>query len=114
MAKSITIKATLPAWLYYFYSVDDLAAVLKSGDSDRAVSMLSFTATDRSQGDNPYTHIGDAEVTVTLAPREVLASRQIEALRKALAAERAESMKRQNAIKDRISKLQALEYVEAA
>lgn len=108
MAEPITITATLPAWLFYFYSVDDLMAALKKGDANAAMGLMSFTAQDRSQGDNPYTLIGEAEITVTLRSRDQLVTSQLEALNKSLQVERAESIKRQNVILDRISKLKAL------
>jgi hypothetical protein len=108
MNKPITIKATVPAWLFYFNSVDDLSAAIKRKDSKAALAMLSFAQGDMSKGENPYTRIGEAEITVTLRPHDQIVVAQIDALNASLAAERAESMRRQNTILDRISKLQAL------
>lgn len=55
------------------------------------------------------------EVTVILTPNshDKIVQSQIDALNKQLQEERAESQRRQNAILDKISKLQALEFTPA-
>lgn len=58
--------------------------------------------------------IGTAKVTVELHSEDEMTRRQLGALQKELTRERAESQARQNAILERISKLQALTMESAA
>jgi hypothetical protein len=110
MNKPITITATLPAWLPSYTSVDDLMAAVLKGNTARVVDMPMYTITNMGKGSDPYTLIGEAEITLTLKPRDELVTAQVAALQRELQAERAESMRKQNAIMDRISKLQALTF----
>ncbi|MFA5386840.1 MAG: hypothetical protein WC322_00390 [Candidatus Paceibacterota bacterium] len=57
-----------------------------------------------------YAHIGQATVTVDAISQDEALRNQIASLNTALQKERAESQARQNAILDRISKLQALDF----
>lgn len=57
--------------------------------------------------------IGTAVVTVTLFPKEVLHANELAALNEKLQEVRAENQKRENAILDQISKLQALTFEQA-
>lgn len=59
------------------------------------------------------TYIGKATLTVEVPEQGQMAALQIDRLNKLLEAARAEAQKRENAILDRISKLQALTYSEA-
>lgn len=58
--------------------------------------------------------IGHAETVVTFLDEKEIAGQQLDALKAELQSTRAENQKRENAILDQISKLQALTYVEAA
>ena len=58
--------------------------------------------------------IGSATVTVEYLSKEERQSKQLVALKEKLQTVRAENQKRENAILDQISKLQALTFVEAA
>lgn len=60
-----------------------------------------------------YPLIGEVTVLVTLHSQDKIVQKQIDALNKQLRSERAESQRRQNAILDKISKLQALEFTPA-
>jgi hypothetical protein len=54
--------------------------------------------------------VGVATITVTLHPRDELVAKELEGLNTQLQKVRAENHMRENAILDRISKLQALEH----
>lgn len=60
-----------------------------------------------------YTRIGTATVVLMLHDDKEIISNQMDALNKQLAATRADNQRRENAILDRISKLQALTFVSA-
>lgn len=60
-----------------------------------------------SQG---YTVIGEATVTVELFSNDEITSKKLAALQAQLQTVRAENQKRENAILDQISKLQAIDY----
>lgn len=57
--------------------------------------------------------LGTATVTVTFLPRDEMNAKQLAALNEKLQTVRAENQKRENAILDQISKLQALTYESA-
>lgn len=113
MSEPIKITATVTAWLPPFYSINDLLAALGKGDTQRAVQMLTLTTLNMGKGDSGYVRIGEASVDLMLASQDEMTASQIASLKKQLEQERADSMRRQNSILDQISKLQALEYVEA-
>lgn len=60
-----------------------------------------------------YPLIGEVTLIVTMHSRDKIVQAQIDSLNKQLQVERAESQRRQNAILDKISKLQALEFTPA-
>lgn len=110
MSESITITGSLPAWLFTAcYKVEDLTAMV-GRDAARALEMLAFRRKDYSDEPGRYTQIGQAQITVTLHSSDQLVASQIASLQAALAAERAGSVQRQNAILERISKLSALTF----
>lgn len=57
--------------------------------------------------------IGTATVVIEFFPEDQIVGKQVDALRKQLEAMRAEHQRAQNALIDKISKLQALTFVEA-
>jgi hypothetical protein len=111
MSKPITITATVDAWLTS--TTDTMDKLLSAKDSKEVVSRLGFSNWNMAKGTYPWVKVGTAEVTVTLLPRDEIVAVQTKVLQDELQKERADSQMRQNAILDRISKLQALEYVEA-
>jgi predicted PhzF superfamily epimerase YddE/YHI9 len=114
MSEPIIIKGTVRAWLTSTSDrLDRLLEQIKTDPAD-AVTQLGYSAHDMDNGSYPWAHIGTAEITVTLHSKDAIVSAQIKTLNGELQKERAESQRRQNAILDRISKLSALEYVEAA
>lgn len=57
-----------------------------------------------------WVEVGTAEVTVTFYPRETTLAKELDGLNSQLQKVRAENHMRENAILDRISKLQAITY----
>lgn len=113
MNTPIKITATVDAWLTSSYN--SLDKLLSAGDDPAAtLSMLGFASHDMSGGAYPWTRVGTAEITVTFVSVRDAAAAQIETLNAELAQERAKWLDAQSKILERISKLQALEYVEAA
>lgn len=111
MSNPITLRATVGAYLPSSRNPADLLTALRRGDEKGAGAMLTYSPSDMTS--YGWTRVGDAEVTITLAPHEEQVAQAVRTLQMQLQAERAESQQRQNAILERISKLQALTY-EAA
>lgn len=105
------ITATISAWMNLEYSeVDRLQDHIKNDRHDKAVGMPVYCQFQLKG----YTQIGTAEITLELFPQDVMNGNQLNALKEELQSVRAENQKRENALIDRISKLQAIGYeVEA-
>jgi hypothetical protein len=113
MNAPITITAPTIAWLPNWRSVKDLTTAIGEGKDQRVIDSLSYASWDMGKGENPYTRIGEASITVTIESQDALVAQQIATLNAQLANERAKFMERQAEILEQINKLQALEYVEA-
>lgn len=105
----IKMKSTLNAWISDDWGMGSLLKALKDGDEKSAVQSMSYyrSETMESQG---WVRVGMATVEVEIFPTDQLQNQQLATLTAQLEKERAESQVRQNAILDRISKLQALSY----
>lgn len=101
MSATITLKVTA----YYYPSFQDLDEILDGK------AMPFFTAIESIPKDGVA--IGDADVVVTVRSQKEIVQGQLDSLNAALKQERADSQVRQNLILEQISKLQAIEYVEA-
>jgi hypothetical protein len=113
MNEPITITATVAAWVSSGYTQRDLMAAIEVGDSVAAINALTFCETSEEDfGD--FLRVGEAEVTVTLIPRNEQAALMVKALQDKLEEERGKWLERQQAILNEISKLQALTYEAAA
>jgi hypothetical protein len=108
MNAPVTITGTVGAWLSSSTNANHVEDLIASGDEAGVVKSLFFSPHDMAPCG--WTQIGEATVSVTLAPRSDRMAQALETLRQQLAKERAESMVRQNAILDQISKLQSLTY----
>lgn len=108
----VKITATVGAYLPDHNSpVQVLDALGDPAKHARLVgSTLFYAAHDMSK---TWMRVGDAEITLTLAPRDEQVAAAVKALQGQLAKERAESMQRQQAILDQLSKVQALECTPA-
>jgi hypothetical protein len=112
MSEPITITATVAAWLSNNRNPVDLIDAIERGDYRDAVQQICITTSDmKSLG---WTHVGDAEVTLHMLPRDEAVAKAVEGLQQKLAEEKAENHKRRQAILAQISKLQALTYEVSA
>lgn len=80
------------------------------GRLDGAVSEMAYINDDMSSAED-WTEVGIAQITVTLHPHDVVVEKELSGLKQQLEKVRAGNHMRENAILDRISKLQAVEYV---
>jgi hypothetical protein len=110
MSIPITFTGTTKAWTTSKWrNIDYVLETVKQGDLEAAADELSFSNHDMSSAED-WAEVGVATITVTFHPREKLVSKELEGLNAQLQKVRADNMMRENAILDRISKLQALEY----
>lgn len=109
MTSPVKITATVGAYLPDHNSpLQVLDALGDPAKHARLVgSTLFYAAHDMSK---TWMRVGDAEITLTLAPRDEQVAAAVKALQGQLAKERAESMQRQQAILDQLAKVQAIEY----
>lgn len=113
MNKPITITATVACWVSKGYSQRELMQAVEHGDNLEAINALSiYGAPDRKEF-GEYIRVGDADITVRLIPKDEQTKLMVQALQRQLAEERVKWHERQQAILAEISKLSALEYVEA-
>jgi hypothetical protein len=110
MTAPITFTGTTKVWTTsQWRNVDHILHLVKEGDFDEAASGMTYTNNDMSDTDR-WVEVGVATITVTLHPRDELVAKELESLNTQLQKVRAENHMRENAILDRISKLQALEH----
>jgi hypothetical protein len=108
--KPLTATGTLRAWTTSRWTtISEIMGMIADGDTDRVIRSMSFTTADMS--DSPdWCEVGTAEITVTFYPQETVATKQLDGLKQQLERVRADNQMRENAILDRISKLQAITY----
>jgi hypothetical protein len=105
-----TVKVwTSSSWRDITYVLD----ALKQGKTEEVVGELTYTNNDMSDCEG-WTEVGTAEITVTLHLRDTIVEKELAGLKQQLEKVRADNYMRENAILDRISKLQAIEYVGEA
>jgi hypothetical protein len=83
--------------------------LVKEGDLDEAASALTYINHDMSDTEG-WAEVGVATITVTFHNRDELVAKELDGLNTQLQKVRAENQQRENAILDRISKLQAITY----
>lgn len=110
MNQPITVTATVAAWLASSYSPTELLDRIARGDAIGAVEKLAFYRPVDAEAFGDWVRVGDAQVTVTLLPRDEQVSRAVAMLKQQLEQARAEWLTKQQEIMTSISKLQALEY----
>jgi hypothetical protein len=108
MNAPITITATLKAWSTSSHGSRRLLDAIREGEQQEAAEILVYSNSDMDKGSSPWTHVGDAEVTVRLCSRDEIVQNELRTLQVELDAARAEWLSKQREIMDRISKLQAL------
>ena len=104
----IKVKATTTAWTTGDYGMGRLLRAMEAGDQQKAGEAVSFSRHDMSS--EGWVKIGPVTFEIEISPIEELQSQQLATLVAQLEKERADSMVRQNALTDKISKLQALSY----
>lgn len=93
--------------------IDSILHSVAEGRLDEAVSGMTYINHDMN-GTEDWTEVGTAQITVTLHPRDVVVEKELASLKQQLEKVRADNYMRENMILDRISKLQAIEYVGEA
>ena len=110
MSTPVKITGTAKVWTTSTWSgIDQINNMIAEGKNDEAISGMTYLNNDMS-GMEGWTEVGIAEITVTFYPREDVAAKELVGLNTQLQKVRAENHMRENAILDRISKLQALEF----
>lgn len=110
MSEAITVTGTVRVWMSPYVDWFRVEDMIRKGDHAQLVKSLNYSPHDMSA--SGWTEIGSAEISIRLGTQDERMSAAMESLQKQLAQERAESMQRQNAILDRISKLTAITYDE--
>ena len=115
--KPITLTATVPAWFTSpesAYMRNALRCAIEKDDGVAVVNKLSFFA-PFGGGKAPSTWVlmGEADITVRLHSRDEMVRAEVQALNAQMEAARAAFQAKQAEILERISKLQALDYVGA-
>jgi hypothetical protein len=110
MSTPITFTGTTKVWTTsQWRNVDHILHLVKEGDFDEAASGMTYINHDISDAEG-WAEVGVATITVTFHPREELVAKELDGLNTQLQKVRAENQQRENAILDRISKLQAITY----
>lgn len=110
MTTPVKITGTAKAWTTSKWrGIDEINHMIAEGENDEAISGMTYINHDMS-GTEEWTEVGIAEITVTFYPREDVVAKELKGLSAQLQKVRADNMMRENAILDRISKLQALEH----
>lgn len=110
MTKPIQFTGTTKVWTTsHWRNIEHILHTVKEGSFDEAASELTYINHDMSETEG-WAEVGVATITVTFHPRDEIVAKELEGLNTQLQKVRAENHMRENAILDRISKLQALEY----
>jgi hypothetical protein len=109
-----TFTGTAKVWTTSKWrGIESILHSVAEGRLDEAVSEMTYINHDMSSAED-WTEVGIAQITVTLHPRDVVVEKELSGLKQQLEKVRAENHMRENAILDRISKLQAIEYTGEA
>jgi len=96
-----TFKTTAKVWVYSASHHD--AKSLQDSDSLDGMHIANHV----SEG---WTHVGEADVTITVASPDQIVNNKVASLRAELGRDRAESQRRQNQMMEKINQLEALTY----
>jgi hypothetical protein len=106
----VKITGTARVWTTCKWrDIDYINNQISEGKNDEAISEMSYTNHDMSSSED-WVEVGTAEITVTFFPSDTVVAKELDGLNAQLQKVRAENQQRENAILDRISKLQALDY----
>jgi ssRNA-specific RNase YbeY (16S rRNA maturation enzyme) len=106
MNAPITVTATVPVWLMPHHSIDALLHRTRKGEP--LTDMLSFWTWDLSKSSDPYTRIGEAQITINFVSSDEMVQSRIQSLRNEIDAARSAFLQKQKDVLEQISKLQAL------
>jgi hypothetical protein len=110
MSETKTFTGTTKAWTTSkWQGIDSILHTVKGGKFDDAAAAMTYLNHDMSNTDG-WVEVGIATITVTFYPSDELVAKELEGLNIQLQKVRADNMMRENAILDRISKLQAITY----
>jgi hypothetical protein len=110
MSEPIKFTGTTKVWTTsQWRNVDHILHLVKEGDFDEAASGMTYINHDMSCTEG-WAEVGVATITVTFHNRDELVAKELDGLNTQLQKVRAENQQRENAILDRISKLQAITY----
>lgn len=113
MSQALTITATVAVWMSEYHTPAELMQYIERGDGAGAVSTLTLYGPPDKKSFCDYTRMGEAEVTLRLLPRDEQVRMAVQSLNEKLDKLRAAYLQKQQEILAEISKLQALDYVEA-
>jgi hypothetical protein len=110
MTAPITFTGTVKAWTTNSWSrTPELMRLVQGGRADQAVSSLCYTNADMSRNGD-WIEVGVAQITVTLHPPEQAFKAELDGLKAQLQQVLADNQQRENAIRDRISNLLAIDF----
>jgi hypothetical protein len=110
MTAPIKFTGTTKAWTTsQWRGIDTILHMVKEGNFDGAAGELAYLNHDMGDSDG-WAEVGIATITIEIYPREELLAKELEGLNAQLQQVRADNQQRENAILDRISKLQAIAY----
>jgi hypothetical protein len=110
MSTPVKITGTTKAWTTSKWrGIKEINHMISEGNNDEAIDGMTYLSHDMSSVEE-WTEVGIAEITVNFYPRETVVAKELDGLNTQLQKVRAENQQRENAILDRISKLQALEW----
>jgi hypothetical protein len=110
MTAPIQFTGTVKAWITSKWrNIDHILHWVKEDKLDEAASALTYTNNDMSNTDG-WVEVGVATIAITIHPRDELVAKELDGLNTQLQKVRADNQQRENAILDRICKLQALEH----
>lgn len=102
------------AWLTNQYTtVQDIKDVASCGDAERALGMVFLSSTTNDMSSSGWIHVGWADVTFEFINEDQVLQAQVSAINKQIDAVREDANQKVAALTDRLSKLQAITYVEA-
>ena len=104
-----TFTTTASVWISE-HSDHDGTTVQEIND----IGGLDLFRSGSNMGKYGYTHVGEADVTVTIASADQITNSKVSSLRAALEKDRADSQIRQNQLIDKINKMEALCYEPSA
>jgi hypothetical protein len=114
MPTPIQATATIKAWTTSEWrNLDHIIGMIDRGEATEALATMAYINHDMSKTEG-WAEVGAAEITVTFFPRDTVVAKELDGLKQQLEKVRAENHMRENAILDRISKLQAITYTPEA